>query len=146
MTGHLVFSTLHTNDCPSTIGRLVDIGIPSYMLASSVSMVLSQRLVRRLCPQCKKEITHLSQNELETIGFSSDEIPDLTIYGAKGCPVCNGNRFFFTKEPLDEAGRDAISKEVGKDINTKLLELFGDENKNISDLSGKWINLKPKDI
>jgi len=64
----------------------------------------------------------------------------------KGCPICNGNRFFFTKEPLDEAGRDAISKEVGKDINTKLLELFGDENRDIAEMSGKWINLKPKDI
>jgi type IV pilus assembly protein PilB len=50
MTGHLVFATLHTNDCPSTIGRLVDIGIPPYMLAASVTMVLSQRLTRRLSP------------------------------------------------------------------------------------------------
>ncbi len=54
MTGHLVFATLHTNDCPSTIGRLMDIGIPSYMLSASVTMVLSQRLARRLCPECKK--------------------------------------------------------------------------------------------
>ena len=54
MTGHLVFSTLHTNDSPATIGRLVDIGIPPYMLASSVTMVLSQRLGRKLCQKCKK--------------------------------------------------------------------------------------------
>ena len=54
MTGHLVFATLHTNDCPSTIGRLIDIGIPPFMLASSITMVLSQRLVRRLCPSANR--------------------------------------------------------------------------------------------
>ena len=64
----------------------------------------------------------------------------------RGCPVCDGNRFFFTKEPLDDAGRDAISKEVGKDINTKLLELFGDDSKKLVNMSGQWITLKPKDI
>ena len=65
MTGHLVFSTLHTNDCPSTIGRLIDIGIPPYMLASAVTMVLSQRLARKLCPKCKIEVDHYNPEELE---------------------------------------------------------------------------------
>jgi type IV pilus assembly protein PilB len=64
MTGHLVFSTLHTNDCPSTIGRLRDIGIPPYMLASAVTMVLSQRLVRMLCPKCKVLYTHHNTEDL----------------------------------------------------------------------------------
>jgi len=90
MTGHLVFSTLHTNDCPSTIGRLVDIGIPSYMLASAITMVLSQRLVRRLCTKCKTRVEDLNPKELEKIGFSKEEIPNLTIYGPKGCSACNG--------------------------------------------------------
>jgi type IV pilus assembly protein PilB len=89
MTGHLVFSTLHTNDCPSTIERLVDIGIPAYLLASSVTMVLSQRLVRKLCPQCKVKVKDIDPNELENMGFSKNEIPNLTIYGPKGCPACN---------------------------------------------------------
>jgi type IV pilus assembly protein PilB len=89
MTGHLVFSTLHTNDCPSTIGRLVDIGIPPYMLASSVTMVLSQRLARRLCPKCKVQIKDHDPEELEKMGFSKEEIPELTVYGPKGCPECN---------------------------------------------------------
>ena len=90
MTGHLVFSTLHTNDCPSTIGRLVDIGIPPYMLASAVTMVLSQRLARKLCPQCKVRVEDINPKELESMGFSKDEIPNLVIYGPKGCPACNG--------------------------------------------------------
>ena len=88
MTGHLVFSTLHTNDCPSTIGRLVDIGIPTYMLASAVTMVLSQRLARKLCPLCKKEEKH-DPEDLEKMGFSKEEIPNLKIYGPKGCSACN---------------------------------------------------------
>ena len=90
MTGHLVFSTLHTNDCPSTIGRLIDIGIPSYMLASSVTMVLSQRLARRLCPKCKVVVKTPDPKELVNMGFSEGEIPNLTLYGPKGCPACNG--------------------------------------------------------
>ncbi|MBW1800090.1 MAG: type IV-A pilus assembly ATPase PilB [Deltaproteobacteria bacterium] len=90
MTGHLVFSTLHTNDCPSTIGRLIDIGIPSYMLASAVTMVLSQRLARKLCPKCKRIVKDLDPVELESMGFNKDEIPDLEIYGPKGCSECNG--------------------------------------------------------
>ncbi len=90
MTGHLVFATLHTNDCPSTIGRLIDIGIPSYMLASSVTMVLSQRLARRLCPECKQVVTGHNPADLEFQGFSKDEIADLKIYGPKGCGHCNG--------------------------------------------------------
>jgi type IV pilus assembly protein PilB len=93
MTGHLVLSTLHTNDCPSTIGRLLDIGIPSYMLASSVSMVLSQRLVRKLCPKCKVVMEISNPLELESMGFSKDEIPDLTVYGPRGCPECNGTGY-----------------------------------------------------
>jgi type IV pilus assembly protein PilB len=88
MTGHLVFSTLHTNDCPSTIGRLVDIGIPPYMLATAVTMVLSQRLTRKLCPHCKREEKY-NPEDLESMGFSEEEIPDLKIYGPKGCPQCN---------------------------------------------------------
>ncbi|MBN1848945.1 MAG: type IV-A pilus assembly ATPase PilB, partial [Deltaproteobacteria bacterium] len=89
MTGHLVFSTLHTNDCPSTIGRLMDIGIPAYMLASSVTMVLSQRLARKLCPKCKVPVKDPDPEELEAMGFSKEEIPQLRLFGPKGCPECN---------------------------------------------------------
>ena len=93
MTGHLVFSTLHTNDCPSTIGRLVNIGIPPYMLASAVSMVLSQRLVRKLCPHCKALIDNINPAELEEIGFSQSEIEQLCIYEQIGCSACIGSGY-----------------------------------------------------
>jgi hypothetical protein len=64
----------------------------------------------------------------------------------KGCPECSGNRFFFTKEPLDEQQRQKIMEEAGKDINETLLEIVGSEGEKIVDKSGKWVNIKPKDI
>jgi type IV pilus assembly protein PilB len=93
LTGHLVFSTLHTNDCPSTISRLVDIGIPPYMLASAVTMVLSQRLARKLCPKCRASVEGLDPDELADAGFSKEEIPELKLYVPKGCPACKGSGY-----------------------------------------------------
>jgi type IV pilus assembly protein PilB len=125
MTGHLVFSTLHTNDCPSTIGRLVDIGIPPYMLASSVSMVLSQRLARRLCPECKQIVTGYDPADLELYGFSKDEIPDLKLYGPRGCATCNGTGYkgrvglYELMEVTDEVAK-AINAAVPEDQLRKL--------------------------
>ncbi|WP_022668750.1 type IV-A pilus assembly ATPase PilB [Desulfospira joergensenii] len=120
MTGHLVFATLHTNDCPSTIGRLVDIGIPPYMLASSVTMVLSQRLARRLCPECKQKVTGHNPEDLELDGFSKDEVDDLEIYGPNGCSNCNGTGYkgrvglYELMEVTEEVAK-AISAEVAED-------------------------------
>jgi type IV pilus assembly protein PilB len=119
MTGHLVFSTLHTNDSPATIGRLVDIGIPPYMLASSVTMVLSQRLGRRLCAECKKPQQYPPE-ELVKAGFRESEVNDLVVYGPVGCPVCNnlGYKgrvgFFELMEVTDEVAK-AINAEVPED-------------------------------
>ncbi len=91
MTGHLVCSTLHTNDCPSTIGRLLDIGIPSYMLAGSLNLVLAQRLLRRGCAHCGEDVTSkYSPKELIEMGFNKEELSDLKVIKGKGCPKCNG--------------------------------------------------------
>ena len=121
MTGHLVFSTLHTNDCAATIGRLVDIGIPPYMLASAITMVQSQRLGRRLCKECKVEFPLPDERELLGIGFREEQIKGLaTLYGPKGCPVCRGGGykgrvgFFELMEVTDEVAK-AISAEVPED-------------------------------
>ena len=119
MTGHLVFSTLHTNDCPSTIGRLVDIGIPPYMLASSVTMVLSQRLARKLCPKCKVVVKHIDPKELVSMGFAKDEIPNLTIYGPVGCPACNGTGY---KGRVGLYELMEVTEDVGKAINAGVPE------------------------
>lgn len=119
MTGHLVFSTLHTNDSAATISRLMDIGIPSYMLASSVTMVLSQRLGRKLCQSCKKVVKH-DPEELLKVGFREDEVDTVITYGPAGCPECNGLGykgrvgFFELLEMTDEVAK-AVSAEVPED-------------------------------
>jgi type IV pilus assembly protein PilB len=119
MTGHLVFSTLHTNDSPSTIGRLVDIGIPSYMLSGTVTMVLSQRLGRRLCPHCKLKVTGYDPKELEHHGFTRKEIPNLELYGPKGCKHCNGTGY---KGRVGFYELMEVTEEVSKAINANVPE------------------------
>jgi type IV pilus assembly protein PilB len=130
MTGHLVFSTLHTNDCPSTVGRLLDIGIPSYLVASSLTMVLSQRLARKLCPKCKVLDKNFNPAELEDMGFSPDEISGLKIYGPGGCSECNGAGYkgrlglFELMEVNDKISR-IISAQVSEDQLRKAAILEG---------------------
>lgn len=88
-TGHLVLSTLHTNDAPQTLNRLVQMGIPPYNIAASVILIMAQRLARRLCEHCKKEID-LPDNVLISAGFKEDELDTFPIYGPVGCEHCNG--------------------------------------------------------
>jgi len=64
----------------------------------------------------------------------------------KGCPSCNGNRFFYTKEPLDEKARNSITEKVGKDLNSTIMELMGTELDEVVDKSGNWVKIKPKDV
>ncbi|MDH3362475.1 MAG: ATPase, T2SS/T4P/T4SS family, partial [Gammaproteobacteria bacterium] len=88
-TGHLVLSTLHTNDAPKTLTRMVDMGVKPYAIATSVSLIIAQRLARRLCGNCK-EVRDIPQEALEKEGFSAEEIEaGLTIFGPKGCKLCN---------------------------------------------------------
>ena len=88
-TGHLVLSTLHTNDAPSTLTRLVDMGTKPYAIATSVSLIIAQRLARRLCENCK-EVKDIPHEALEKEGFGPDDINDkLTINGPVGCKSCN---------------------------------------------------------
>ncbi len=119
MTGHLVFATVHTNDAPSTISRMVDIGIPSYMLAGSVTMVLAQRLVRKLCPKCKVEDSNKDEEALEDLGFSKNEIPDLKIFRPRGCPECNSTGY---KGRVGLFELMEVTDEVEKAINANLPE------------------------
>jgi len=86
-TGHLVLSTLHTNSAPETITRLLNMGVPAYNVASSISLIIAQRLARRLCPKCKTPET-LPAEELARQGFSTTQIEDMTLYAPKGCENC----------------------------------------------------------
>jgi len=119
MTGHLVFSTLHTNDSPATVSRMVDIGIPSYILASSLTMVLSQRLARRLCAKCKTPGQYDHQT-LMAAGFKEHELDELHLFKARGCPDCNGLGYrgrvgFFELMEVTEAVAEAIQAEVSEE-------------------------------
>jgi type IV pilus assembly protein PilB len=87
LTGHLVFSTLHTNDAPSAVTRMTDMGVPGYMVASSVIAVLAQRLVRKICTRCKVPIT-LMDSVLEDAGLPVDIVPFSKFSKGKGCPYC----------------------------------------------------------
>ena len=87
-TGHLVLSTLHTNDAPQSVTRLVNIGVPAYNVASSVNLVIAQRLARKLCSNCKRP-TDIPQQELLRNGFKPEDLQDLTIYEAVGCDQCD---------------------------------------------------------
>ena len=92
LTGHLVFSTLHTNDAPTTIDRLVDMGIPEYLVASCVKLIMAQRMVRKICVNCKQE-AKVPPGTLETLGFSPSEAKSLKVYEGKGCAACNSTGY-----------------------------------------------------
>jgi type IV pilus assembly protein PilB len=92
LTGHLVLSTLHTNDAPSTISRLMNMGIEPYLVATSVHLICAQRLVRRLCKDCRDVVSMPSQ-ALQDIGFSPAEAGTVTIYKGRGCQTCNNTGY-----------------------------------------------------
>jgi type IV pilus assembly protein PilB len=87
LTGHMVLSTLHTNDAPSAISRLLDMGIEPFLISSSLVLVAAQRLIRRICKVCK-EPTTVAPEALERVGLSPEEIAKITPYHGKGCPEC----------------------------------------------------------
>src|SRR5580700_1186270 len=88
LTGHLVLSTLHTNDAPSTISRLMNMGIEPFLVATSVNLICAQRLVRRICSNCKEEL-ELPEQALIDAGYSPEEVKTTKIYHGKGCNTCN---------------------------------------------------------
>ena len=92
MTGHLVLSTLHTNDAPSSINRLMNMGIEPFLVATSVHMIVAQRLVRRICTFCK-EPTSVPQAALLEVGFQEAEIPALNLFRGRGCDRCSNTGF-----------------------------------------------------
>ena len=86
-TGHMVLSTLHTNDAPQTIARLMNMGIAPYNITSSVTLVIAQRLARRLCNNCKRKST-LPEHALLAEGFTPEQVANIDLYEAVGCDEC----------------------------------------------------------
>jgi general secretion pathway protein E len=112
LTGHLVLSTLHTNDAPSAITRLVDMGIEPYLLSSCIVGVLAQRLVRRICPECK-ETYQPTQRELQSLGLKMEDLPNGCLYRGKGCAYCyqtgfKGRQGVYELMPVN----NAINKQI----------------------------------
>ncbi|SNZ15888.1 GspE/PulE family protein [Hydrogenobacter hydrogenophilus] len=127
LTGHLVFSTLHTNDAPSSITRLVDMGIEPFLVGSSVILIVAQRLVRKLCPACKV-IDNTPKEALLRMGVLKDPSEDITIYTHKegGCEVCNRTGY---------KGRTAVHEILEVDEEMRKLIIKGGTSEDIRDLA-----------
>jgi len=111
LTGHLVFSTLHTNDAPSAITRLIDMGVPAFLVASSLQAVMAQRLIRTICDTCKEPTTY-TERELATVGLTPEDVENLTVYRGAGCDECGNTGY---------RGRLGIFEMM--EMNTELQEL-----------------------
>ena len=112
LTGHLVLSTLHTNDAPSTIGRLMNMGIEPFLVATSVHLICAQRLIRRICRDCKEEANTPVQT-LNDVGFPPAEVRRIVTYRGRGCAACNhtgykGRVGLFEVMEIDEGLRELI--------------------------------------
>ena len=92
LTGHLVLSTLHTNDAPSTISRLMNMGIEPFLVATSVNLICAQRLVRRICENCK-EVSEVPEQALLDAGYTEEEAKTTKVYAGRGCGVCNNSGY-----------------------------------------------------
>jgi len=130
-TGHLVFSTLHTNDAPSAVARLYKMGIEPFLIAYAINIIVAQRLIRTLCKVCKEPIDSAELEDLLKFGFSEEDLKTHTIYKAVGCDKCNGGykgraaiheALFFTKEIKtiilnagEKVDEDAIRDQASKD-------------------------------
>jgi len=89
LTGHLVFSTLHTNDAPSAITRLIDMGVKPFLVASSIQAVMAQRLIRVLCPECRKKDEQVDLGTLRAMGVTEEQLSKATFFRPAGCPKCH---------------------------------------------------------
>jgi len=139
LTGHLVLSTLHTNDAPSSVTRLVNIGIDSYLIAASLNAVLAQRLVRKICPKCKEqyEVPENMRKYIERAGISPNEL-----FHGKGCEKCRSSGYvgrmgIYELMVIDEKFRDMINKDPSAGnmrrtfLENKLASMFEDGVKKV---------------
>jgi type IV pilus assembly protein PilB len=119
LTGHIVFTTLHTNDAPSAVTRMRDMGLPTFLITATVEAVLAQRLVRKLCTNCRTEFMPSDEVTME-LGYSSEEAATKKYYYGKGCEKCNntgykGRMGIFELLIMNDHLRDLITQEVSLD-------------------------------
>jgi len=118
LTGHLVLSTFHTNDAPSAISRLLHMGIERYLLASSLNLIVAQRLVRKICKRCKAPIS-LHDEILKRLKIGVEQAMDTVFYQGKGCPACNGTGYLGRLPIFEFLGVDS---EIGEMITSNATE------------------------
>jgi type IV pilus assembly protein PilB len=116
LTGHLVFTTLHTNDCPSTVARLVDMGVQPFLLSSALLLILAQRLGRRICKDCKVPVD-VTEDELEAYGYVPQGRGRVTVYEGRGCQSCDytgmkGRVAIYEVMPITDEIRQLILKDA----------------------------------
>ena len=139
MTGHLVISTLHTNDAFSTITRLIDMGIPRYMVSSTVIGIIAQRLVRQICPKCKISVTPTEEN-LKKLNINLASIDTLNFYRGEGCSYCKNTGFYGRLGIFEVLPFRAKIKEIiatgGSEAEVRVFA----QNQNISSMGDDGIN------
>jgi type IV pilus assembly protein PilB len=123
MTGHLVFSTIHTNSCAKTVARLLDMGAPPYLVSTSIVGVMAQRLVRSLCPHCKEPVSTMTDEDRELLNRDDTDLLGLNLHRAVGCDLCNntgykGRRGLYEILPID---RD-IARLIDENASTVQIE------------------------
>lgn len=145
-TGHLTFSTLHTNDAPSAVSRLYKMGIEPFLIAYAINIIVAQRLIRKLCT-CKKRVTHLDPNLIKNLGLDYEEWKNYEIYEANGCEKCSGSGYkgrlaihealYFSKELRqiivrsgEDVDEEQIRAQAKKDGTLNLRESGFDKVKN----------------
>ena len=129
LTGHTVFSTLHTNDAPSTITRMKDMGVPTFLITATVEAILAQRLVRRICTQCR-EAVEPSDDQLVELGLKREALQGRTFYRGKGCDACNNTGYkgrlgLFELMVMNDTIRDMIMTNATTDELRERAREFG---------------------
>ncbi|HRP61693.1 MAG TPA: ATPase, T2SS/T4P/T4SS family [Phycisphaerales bacterium] len=120
LTGHLVFSTLHTNDAPSSILRMLDLGVESFLLTATIEAIVAQRLVRRICLRCKEEYVP-TEEQLMELNLRPSDVQGRVFYRGRGCDACNhsgykGRLAIFEILPLDDFLRDLVMQEASTNV------------------------------
>ena len=124
-----MFSTLHTNDAPSTITRLKDMGVPTFLITATVEAILAQRLVRRICPQCR-EPTQVTEEMLWELGLPPDYAVGKKFFRGRGCDLCNNTGYkarigLFELMIMNDELRDMIMRAVSTDELRKAAQRYG---------------------
>ena len=119
LTGHVVFSTLHTNDAPSTVTRLKDMGVPTFLITATVEAILAQRLVRRICPGCREPIAPTEEQIIE-LQLSPEDVKGKTFFRGVGCSTCNNTGYkgrvgLFELMVMDDELREMIMTDAQTD-------------------------------